>query len=70
MPLEILPDGLKSSVLVSEKQYNLNVIYSCGTTNYYKNSNGSHDDFSAPRLNISVATSAVIDSWEINSAAP
>lgn len=33
-------------------------------------SNGSHDAYSASRLNISVATSPVIDSGEINSAAP
>lgn len=33
-------------------------------------SNGSHDAYSASRLNIFVATSPVIDSGEINSAAP
>lgn len=38
-------------------------------SNYHKNTDGSHDAHSASRLNISVATSAVIDSWEINSVA-
>lgn len=34
------------------------------------NRNGPRDPYFASRLNISMATTLVIDSWEINSTAP
>lgn len=70
IPSGLLKIGLNLSVLVkNEKTIKFKFTLCCGTTNYCEKSHESHDAYSASRLNISMATSAVIDSWEINSAA-
>lgn len=46
------------------------LYYGAALPNTFKTIHRSHGALSAARLNISMATTTVIDSWEINSAVP